>query len=442
MHCTNCNSKINENEKYCSNCGKKIITEKEGTPSRVALKENAKKKPKKSLIITTLILMIISAIFDIAYMAFEKINITLTETLIFNLIGLILISLLLAIYIFDMYGGAIKISRNIKLTPIQVLTKFTKRPKNSITLILVMLIMIFLICSVAIIVLVEEYLDIFMPAFVVIFIALAIYILPIFEMLLFILADEKNKNRKLLDCIKEAVNLPKGKRMEYYGLELSFIWLHILSLLTLGILYIWLYPYIVLSEANLYRKWNGEEVFLSNKKEISNPNIIFISVFFIIFVSIIIYILFPKYESMSTDEYATIALDDQKITFKVPDNCELVLVGDTDDYSEYSCNNNNDFISYSIQYHFKDDFKDAKNSTKKEYEKEVYDVKLYDYQIKINGKLAKVFYLNYKTEKNGEDIYRDTYVFYRLSQDIDVQIVISINDINKNNIKDYIQIEK
>lgn len=145
---------------------------------------------------------------------------------------------------------------------------------------------------------------------------------------------------------------------------------------------------------------------------------------------------------MSTDEYATIALDDQKITFKVPDNCELVLVGDTDDYSEYSCNNNNDFISYSIQYHFKDDFKDAKNSTKKEYEKEVYDVKLYDYQIKINGKLAKVFYLNYKTEKNGEDIYRDTYVFYRLSQDIDVQIVISINDINKNNIKDYIQIEK
>lgn len=206
--------------------------------------------------------MIISAIFDIAYMAFEKINITLTETLIFNLIGLILISLLLAIYIFDMYGGAIKISRNIKLTPIQVLTKFTKRPKNSITLILVMLIMIFLICSVAIIVLVEEYLDIFMPAFVVIFIALAIYILPIFEMLLFILADEKNKNRKLLDCIKEAVNLPKGKRMEYYGLELSFIWLHILSLLTLGILYIWLYPYIVLSEANLYRKWNGEEVFL------------------------------------------------------------------------------------------------------------------------------------------------------------------------------------
>jgi len=442
MNCTNCNSKIQNYEKYCSKCGAKINTYKNEFYSRAALKENAKHKNKKPLIITTLIFAVIAYIISTIIYLLGKINITLSTTIIIFILLLIGCSLLAAIYIFDMYGGAIKISQDKKLSFKQVLTKFTKRPKNSISLILVILIAFFIIFSISILILAEDILDIFMPAFTVIIIVIAIYILPIFEMLLFTLADEKYKNKKLLTCLKQAFELPKGRRLEYYGLELSFIGWHVLAILTFGILYIWLYPYIVLSEANLYRKWKGETDFLSNKPELSNPIVILISVFIIILTAIITYIFLPEYESMSSDEYATIELDNKKITFKVPDNCKLIMKNDTDQYTEYNCNDNNDFISYALTYHFKDDFKEAKRSKKKAYERKVYNVKSHDYVTKINGKTTKVFYIDYKTEQGAEETFRDTYVFYRLSKYIDAEIIISINDVNKNNLEDYIKIKQ
>lgn len=261
-------------------------------------------------------------------------------------------------------------------------------------------------------------------------------------MLLFILADEKNKNKKLSKCIKEAINLPKNKRIQYYGLELSFISWHILSILTLGILYIWVYPYIVLSEANLYKTWTQETEFLSTKKEISNPKIIFITVIIIFFILIGIHIIFTKFELLSTNEYATLELDKQKVTFKIPKNCALNQTNHTIDYVEYNCNNKNeDIISYALSYHFADDFKTAKQSTKKQYEKKVYNVTLNDYTTKINGKETKVFYIDYKLTKNSKKTYRDTYVFYRLSKDIDAKIILSINNVNKKNLKNYIVIK-
>lgn len=438
MHYPKCNEKINNNGTYCSNCRNKTETKEKS--SRAFLKKNAKSIKKKPLIITTLIFMALCAILEIIFKVANKIELTLTASIIFTIITLIIALLLTAIYTFDMYGGSIKISRGIKLTPTQVLKKFTKRPKYSISVILITLIAGLIACLITITIM-GELLEIFIPAFIVIIIVLVIYIYPIFEMLLFALSDEKNKNKKILECIKEAIELPKGKRLEFYGLQLSFFWWHILALITLGILYIWLYPYIVLAEANLYRKWNGEVEFLSEKEEISNPIIVLLTVFAGIFIGTMIYIFLPAYESLSTDEYATLVLDNKKITFKVPNNCKLVLEGDTDDYSEYTCNDN-DYIIYSLSYHFQDDFKDAENSTKKDYEEEFSNVKVSDYKTKINGKETKIFYIDYKPEKKSEETYRDTFVFYRLNNYIDAQITITMNDVTKENLTDYIKIEK
>lgn len=440
MNCIKCNSKIKQDEKYCSNCGTKI--NENAVSSRIALKENAKSKKKKPLIITTLIFMIIFIVYQIIFTLFEQLNTTYSISIIGSIILLILGGLLASIYIFDMYGGAIKISRNKKLTTKQILTKFTKRPKNSISLILVILLTSFILFTISIIILIEEYLDIFMPAFITIVVVIIIYTLPIFEMLLFTLADEKNKNKKIITCLKESIALARGNRLEYYGLELSFIWWHILSTLTFGILYIWIYPYIILSEANLYRKWKGEEVFLSDKKELSDPIVILLTVFATIIIISILYILFPKYELISTNKIANLELDDKKISFEVPSHCTLNNDKISKDYVEYNCNEEKgDFISYSLNYHFADDFKEAKKSAQKEYEKQTYNVKIHDYKTKINGKETKVFYIDYKIEKGAEETFRDTYIFYRLSKDIDAEIIISINDVNKSNLTDYVKIK-
>jgi len=173
MHYPKCNEKINNNETYCSNCRNKTETKEKS--SRAFLKKNAKSIKKKPLIITTLILMALCAILEIIFKVVNKIELTLTASIIFTIITLIIALLLTAIYTFDMYGGSIKISRGIKLTPTQVLKKFTKRPKYSISVILITLIAGLIACLITITIM-GELLEIFIPAFIVIIIVLVIYL--------------------------------------------------------------------------------------------------------------------------------------------------------------------------------------------------------------------------------------------------------------------------
>ena len=60
----------------------------------------------------------------------------------------------------------------------------------------------------------------------------------------------------------EAINRSKammdGHKMEYFLLGLSFIGWSILGIFTLGILYIWLIPYMQTTLANYYRSLKGE----------------------------------------------------------------------------------------------------------------------------------------------------------------------------------------
>lgn len=54
------------------------------------------------------------------------------------------------------------------------------------------------------------------------------------------------------DIIKKAWQMTKGHKMELFIFMLSFIGWEMLASLTLGILYIWLYPYIVVSTTLVY----------------------------------------------------------------------------------------------------------------------------------------------------------------------------------------------
>ena len=72
----------------------------------------------------------------------------------------------------------------------------------------------------------------------------------------YIRAEDKNVTTNEAICKSRA--LMYGHKWEYFKLELSFIWWHLLAALTGGWLYIWLTPYIETTKANFYAAINKE----------------------------------------------------------------------------------------------------------------------------------------------------------------------------------------
>ena len=56
------------------------------------------------------------------------------------------------------------------------------------------------------------------------------------------------------DSLRKSREMMKGYKMDYFIFQLSFIGWHILAVFTLGILYIWLVPYITVAETIYYDK--------------------------------------------------------------------------------------------------------------------------------------------------------------------------------------------
>ncbi len=55
-----------------------------------------------------------------------------------------------------------------------------------------------------------------------------------------------------MQCIRESKRLMRGYKAELFGLEFSFIGWALLGIITLGLFYIWLTPYICVTRANFY----------------------------------------------------------------------------------------------------------------------------------------------------------------------------------------------
>ena len=70
------------------------------------------------------------------------------------------------------------------------------------------------------------------------------------SMSFYILKD--NPELGVIDVIKRSIQMMKGHKMEYFCLGLSFIGWIILGILTLGIGFMWIYPYICTAYAHFY----------------------------------------------------------------------------------------------------------------------------------------------------------------------------------------------
>lgn len=66
-----------------------------------------------------------------------------------------------------------------------------------------------------------------------------------------------NPDMSALDCIGASKEMMRGRKLDYFVLELSFLGWYILCGLTLGILYIWKMPYFQVTFANFYRTVSG-----------------------------------------------------------------------------------------------------------------------------------------------------------------------------------------
>ena len=61
-----------------------------------------------------------------------------------------------------------------------------------------------------------------------------------------------NPEMSTMDVIKKSKNMMQGHKMDYFVLVLSFLGWALLGILTLGILYLWLTPYMNVTFANFY----------------------------------------------------------------------------------------------------------------------------------------------------------------------------------------------
>lgn len=82
------------------------------------------------------------------------------------------------------------------------------------------------------------------------FIIPGIIFMLMFSQAFFILSD--NKDISAVDALKESARMMKGYKTKYFGLMLRFIPWMLLCILTLGIGFLWLFPYMCITSAEFY----------------------------------------------------------------------------------------------------------------------------------------------------------------------------------------------
>ncbi len=117
-----------------------------------------------------------------------------------------------------------------------------------------------------------------------------IYILPVLILMPFIFLD--NPNISFKNFVTEPIKLIKKNLLTFYGLLCSFTIWFLLSFLTLGILYLWLIPYIMISMAYLYLNLKKEKTY-KKEKALSNSVIVILFILFIIITNIISFKIYP-----------------------------------------------------------------------------------------------------------------------------------------------------
>lgn len=311
MYCKKCGAKNEEDAKFCTECGTSLGESKEvekdvesvlsTTQSistteekkhdsifRKALKKSAKEKPKGALcgmvllqvafIALLFLLILLSAAVSIFNGNFNAGSALAFAGLIFFI--LIVYFVFTMIISVGMMKASLAISRNEKVTLGSALKGVFQNFSCSLKAIGGMLLFSIGTGILAVIPFIGS-----IAALI-----LQVYMLPVLIVFVFMALDAQYKDMSMGDIFHKAMELVKGHRVEYYGLMFSFIGWMLLAVLTLGLLYIWLMPYIVLAMSNWYLALNGEKKYDDGEKGLSNIaviGIVVISYFAFIIVTVV-----------------------------------------------------------------------------------------------------------------------------------------------------------
>lgn len=97
------------------------------------------------------------------------------------------------------------------------------------------------------------------------FIIPGIVISLMFSQAFYILAE--NEDESVINCLAKSEKMMRGHKMELFYIELSFIGWVIAIILTAGIAFIWLEPYMQMTFANYYLKLKEEYTMENNNKK-------------------------------------------------------------------------------------------------------------------------------------------------------------------------------
>lgn len=285
MYCVHCGSKNENNSKFCYSCGKELQPIEEESKVflhnsiiRRSIKKNAYEKNKNSLYLGNIILIIaviITAIVITICFGTETVNssgqyhyqLDFTTTNFFT--GSLLFIIFMVIITFftlgmnkvslDISRDKQTMTRDIFKYPLQNISSYLKITGISILVYLILKSLIYI-----------PYIG------GILYLILIIYLTPVLTMFPYVLID--NKQLSLIKAIQQTFSLIKGKRVAYYALIFSFIGWYLLSILTLGLLIIWINPYINVAMSNFYLHIAGKQKYNEATQGISDGTVIGITI--------------------------------------------------------------------------------------------------------------------------------------------------------------------
>lgn len=400
---------------------------------RKAVKLEAKKKPKKSLALSFLILIIISILITtITYFIIDLVGYSYNIKVVNNfIIGIILI--LISPLILGFSKITIDTCKN-KETNFKDIFKGYKEIKFIKTFGILILSLIFIMWLLGLIPGVGVFINL---------IILILYI-PVFLMLPFVYLE--HKDLQIQEIVFKTVSTVSEHRIMIYGLLISFIFWIILSILTFGLLFFYVIPYMYLSISYLYLNLTHEKEF-KKEKTIGDGNIILIFIIITILVGFFTITNVPGASHILTavingevntkEGDTTLSYGGIKITYNAPKDYKTAATTDTSNtYLNYE---NNNILQYTIYL--------SKANQILEMDKEIVDemkssgkkIKDKEFTLKVDGKTLKGYEYVITDEKNPSS----TITVYYPKGDFTIAVTLTSDtdqEFTKNDIKEFITI--
>lgn len=290
MYCSYCGNKIEKDSKYCSSCGRELNQTPKEEPinkevkkvhnsiTRKSIKKDAMTKNKGPLYLGTImfimaiiiIMVLMTTVFGTKTLTASgnyEYYLSLTDTTVLNAIIISIIFMIVSMYFtLGMNKTCLDISRDKQ---VKIGTMFLYPLKN-IKLYLKLIVINILVY------LILEALTYIPIIGIILYLAIAIYIIPVLSILPYIIMD--NEDIGIIEAVKRTMTAIKGNRVAYYALIFTFIGWYMLSILTLGMLIIWVLPYMSVAISNFYLSIIKEKEYNDATSGISNEAVVGITI--------------------------------------------------------------------------------------------------------------------------------------------------------------------